>query len=131
MSQTDAKLSDIQFSNPRVSEWDFKRNEKYIPAKSANLPFTYSYEIEATGEFSAIVRLRAILGGAETKESPFILNATISSTFHWDDSLKDPQKYLQVNAVMLLISYLRPMITQFTTYAGYSAFVLPFIDVRK
>ena len=61
MSQTEAKLSDIQFSNPKVTEWDFKRNEKYVPAKSANLPFTYSFEIEATGEFSAIVRLRATL----------------------------------------------------------------------
>ena len=71
--------------------------------------------------------------GEESKKNPFFINAKISSDFNWDKKFSEEKviKLLNENAISLLISYLRPMIAQFTTYAGFMPFQLPYLDVRQ
>ena len=134
MAEQAATLSSFQYKIPKVISWEFFINNDYDSSsdRGVSMPVQYTVSIEhKDGQNEATVILKLSIGEA-TQKTPFYLDAKIFVELKWDDKLiNDVDKLLEENAVVLLLSYLRPMITQFTTYAGLMPFNLPFLDVRK
>lgn len=130
------KLSSFQFTNPVVSEWLFSVNESFDRSKYGDMIQTsVSYQVDSSQQNanSIKIQLRMEIGEAGNISDPFYIKASIESLFKWDDNIEHEilDGLLKENAVTLLISYLRPMISQFTTYAGFSPFILPFLNIRN
>ena len=63
-------------------------------------------------------------------DSPFELNITIQGKFSWDDEFDDKtvEELLNVNAPALLLSYLRPIVSNITLNGMGNSYDIPFID---
>lgn len=132
MNNTEAKLSLFQFTNPIVKKWNFNINETFDKSQNKELPASVSFRTSVVhdSDTSAFVILEMKIG-KEDDTFPFFLYAEIQSLFRWEKGIEqDVEELLKLNGTTLLISYLRPMISQFTTYSGLLPFFLPFIDVR-
>lgn len=67
-----------------------------------------------------------------TEHTPFVLNIEMQANFKWIDefSKSEVSTLLNQNAPALLLSYMRPIISEITSY-GFNSFMLPFIDFSK
>lgn len=80
----------------------------------------------------AVVSLRIEIG--EPGELvPFHICATESAGFRWEADLQEANvdNLLNQNAPALLLSYLRPVITQITAASPYEAYNIPFVNFKK
>ncbi len=129
-----AKLSGFQYTNPHVSDFQFKINKEYIPDNDSNsLQIKLNVKkanikSESDGGKQQYVELNMIIGD---ENSPFTFNAVIGADFRWSRELDNEtvDNLINKNAVSLLIGYLRPIISQFTVQAGITPLNLPFIDL--
>lgn len=69
---------------------------------------------------------------ADDKDTPFSLEIEMQSDFYLKESLpeKEVKILLQQNAPSLLLSYMRPIVSEITGY-GFQSFKLPFLDFTK
>ena len=133
MENNQAVQSSFRFRLPKVTSWQFTINEGFSPDSYSNTTINYtSHIVKSNEENKATVTLDLRIGD-ESSKNPFYIRAKIMSEFDWGKELneKNINKLLNENAIALLISYLRPMISQFTTYAGFTPFQLPYLDVRQ
>ncbi len=133
MKNNEATLSSFRFKLPRVTSWQFAVNENFSLDSYSNTEINYtSHIVKSNEEDKATVTLDLKIGD-ESNKNPFYIHAKIMSEFIWekDFSEENVNKLLNENSIALLISYLRPMISQFTTYAGFMPFQLPYLDVRQ
>lgn len=129
----EAVRSNFRFKPPRVILWRFIVNDNFSPEYYSDIEIKYNaHIIKSNEENKATVTLNLIIG-EESNKTPFFINAKISSEFNWNKEFSEEKviTLLNENAISLLISYLRPMISQFTTYAGFMPFQLPYLDVRQ
>lgn len=126
-----AKKSGFQFTTPKITELQFKSNKDFDPNKNFGIPITYKTRQKETGQFSANISLTMKIG-LEESFYPFFILATIEAEFIWDENLnnKTIKELLDRNSIVLLISYLRPLISQTTVNAGYAPLNIPYLDVR-
>ena len=68
--------------------------------------------------------------GEKNSQVPFYISAIEAAGFRWDDTLKDDMvnKLLNQNAPSLLLSYLRPIVTQITAASPFDAYNIPFMS---
>lgn len=122
------KKSEFQFKNPEIKEIEFYTHEQFN-SEIANIDIKISPSISQTDiQNSAKVTLEVIVGG-ESDASPFFLRTKISSLFTWENDTENVDDLLNINAPTLLISYLRPIITNITDWSKYPKFKLPFINM--
>ena len=71
--------------------------------------------------------------GGMTNEYPFVIKIIMASDFMWEDELEDGlvDKLLKANATSLILSYMRPIISNITNNSKYPVFNLPFLDMQK
>lgn len=63
------------------------------------------------------------------KTAPFRVEIKMEGIFTWDDSLKGKvEDFMEVNAMALLYSYARPIVTQLTTAANCTPLILPMMN---
>lgn len=57
----------------------------------------------------------------------------MASDFMWEDELEGmlEDKLLKANATSLILSYMRPIISNITNNSKYSVFNLPFLDMQN
>ncbi len=70
----------------------------------------------------------------KTLEADFFeLNAKIVANCSWNNGVteKEISAFLDVTAPALMLSYIRPVISNITTYAGVPPFIIPLLDLRK
>ena len=70
--------------------------------------------------------------GAKEGNKPFFFRATESADFKWNaDDYNEEQidSLLRQNAVALLISYVRPVISNLTAASGLPCYNLPFLNL--
>ena len=131
MKNKEAVVSQFQYQTPVITSWNFIVNNDYdsLDINGVNMPIQYTVS-KRREKYIGNVTLKLSIGETN-KNMPFYLETTISVMLKWDDSLMEHvDQLLQENAVTLLLSYLRPVIAQFTSYAGLAPFNLPFLDVR-
>lgn len=130
MTNQNAKISDFQFSDPRVTQFEFHLNKGY-EAKSDqdSLPVSFQVQKNQKRETNQFIELTMKIGN---EDSPFTFHAVIGADFSWKADLDDKtvEELLNKNAVSLLIGYLRPIVSQFTVQAGLTPLNIPFINLN-
>lgn len=68
-------------------------------------------------------------------KAPFVIKATITGYFSWDDEISSDRKNLEallnINGASLLYSYLRPIISNITMNASLPPLILPLMNFVK
>lgn len=126
--------SSFQFSNPVLTNLNFKVNDNFIKLdnKEITLNINMSVSIERSPDNNnARVSLRVDIGDQEG-ETPFYLQATESALFKWDENVEkgNIDILLNQNAPALLLSYLRPIVTQITAASPFIAYNIPFMNFK-
>lgn len=123
--------SKFQSEMPLLKELNYKINEFDRSIKQIDIENSFSINIQRVkNETSAIVSLTIKIGTNDSK-SPFYINGTISSKFHWLEDAYDDDTIdilLKTNAPSFLLSYFRPIISNLTNYSHYPPYNIPLID---
>lgn len=66
------------------------------------------------------------------EEVPFILKAEIMGQFSWDNKATEEEINIFLNSTSpsILLSYMRPIVSNLITFSGLPAFIIPFLDLR-
>lgn len=126
--------SAFQFKNPILTKLSLVVNdgfEKNSDKISINLGISTKAKRKTTSN-EALVELTLNIGDANSN-SPFVIRATESAEFRWDNSLEPNvvEDLLKLNAPALLLSYLRPIIAQITSSTKYGTYNIPYINFIK
>lgn len=126
--------SPLQFSNPELLRIDFKANINFDMKDPDNdeVAFDNSIgtKIERLGKNTAYVYVKINI---ESDNGPFLSEMEIRSRFIWDDRLSEDEALflLKNNAVALLVSYSRPIISFVTSQTAFPTYHMPFMDLRE
>lgn len=128
-------VSAFQFTDPDLLEVNYEVNREYSGEHEAveietNILTRRQYLDDKT---SAAVQMKITVGERGNK-TPFYIEATYQGNFHWEKGAFDEktvEAFLQKNAVLVLLSYARPMIAQITGASGYPAFHVPFMNLTE
>lgn len=129
------RTSQFQFSNPMLSSIQFNVNDTY-EANDAEVCMNINIDIkkERIAEREAIVELTLEIG-ENNENAPFYVKAVEGATFKWEEGAfekeQEIEKLLDVNAPALLLSYLRPIISNVTTMSKYLAYHVPFVNFNS
>lgn len=97
------------------------------------LPLKINTEIltnkdEANRKAQVTLKLK-IFNSVDISEVPFKLETINEGYFSWDEEFDGKiNVLLKVNAPAILLSYVRPLITQFTSFSNYPPLIIPLID---
>lgn len=124
--------SKFQFKRPRLIELNYSENDIQSEGKNnENLELKLVVDIDRIDSANeARVTLHLTCGGNNTFVS---ISAKEASEFRWDESLDENEvkALLNKNAPALLLSYLRPIISQITSSSRHGMIDIPFMDFRK
>lgn len=121
--------SRFQFKNPELVSLDFALNENFDENSFEGLHIDSKTNVKrSVSENTAYVTLQLNIDGDNV---PFHISIAMSSMFSWSEDLDKEtiDNMLKVNAPSLLLSYIRPIITNVTANSRYSALYLPFMDM--
>lgn len=125
------KESVFQFTNPALTQMEFLINDGFdSEKKSVKMRVTLNVNIlPDNNNNNAKVSLTCELG-EQNKESPFWLKVVEQANFKWNKDINETtkKKLLNQNAPALLLSYLRPIVSQITASSMYGAYNIPFCD---
>lgn len=127
------KKSKFQFSNPNLLKLVFEINPNFDEELFESLKLESQTKIIKTqGQNKANVEMCLDIGGMK-KEYPFAIKIIMASDFMWEDELEEAlvDKLLKANAPSLILSYMRPIISNITNNSKYSVFNLPFLDMQN
>ena len=96
------------------------------------LPINYDLKVNNDTPNKAHASLRISIG--EENKYPFFLIAEIETIFNWTNTLGDENTerfILKQSAANILFSYIRPIVSQLTSFAGYDPFIIPFINSKN
>lgn len=109
-----------------------------------NDKFNFSEKIKLNVKTNALVQkdeknrkanvlfVLTVYADEEISQVPFKLETINKGLFEWEETADDRiDTLLNINAPALLLSYVRPLITQFTSFSGYPPLILPLIDFTK
>lgn len=120
--------SSFQFKNPIINSFSLLVNRD-ISNLSNKHEIKYKVS-KGNGSCSAVVILYYNFGNNKKEKSALNISAEISSIFLWDSNVEKKiiKNFLNINAPSLLLSYLRPIITNNAIAAGFPMFIIPFMD---
>ena len=127
--------SAFQFINPELESIEFCINDEF-DKESVDINTSLSVMIENNDcddidcDTFAKVYLQAIIGD-KTDDVPFYINVVISSVFRWKENVEDIKSLLKINAPTLLLSYLRPIISNITGWSKFPAYNMPFVNMAE
>lgn len=127
------KKSKFQFSNPNLINLVFEVNPSFDEKLFESLKLeSHTKIIKMQGQNKANVEMCMNVGGMK-KEYPFVINIIMASDFMWDDELEEVlvDRLLKANATSLILSYMRPIISNITNNSKYPVFNLPFLDMQN
>ena len=121
--------SKFQFKSPELVSLNFELNSDFDEDTfdGMKIQSTTSVKRSESGN-SAYVTLELNIDGENV---PFVIRVSMGSMFSWSGELDKEMidTMLQVNAPSLLLSYIRPIVTNVTANSRYSALYLPFMDM--
>lgn len=131
--------SPFQFTNPVLTRLEFTIHDDFEVADKLNMRIKVTPNISVIDKSddktanSASVSVTVSVG-TQDSSTPFYIEAEEEAKFKWDNSIVDGdqiQLLLKQNAVALLLSYLRPIISSVTAASPYPAYNLPFINLTS
>lgn len=125
------KTSNFQFESPVLEELVFAVNPKF-KASNENIEMKNAFHTDVKRvENQRVAKVSLTLTINETEEDvPFNLRIRLSALFRWNDSLSDEavDAMLKINASALLLSYMRPIVSNVTNYSRFPSYNLPFVN---
>ena len=130
MNNSKFQLKDLQLINI-----DYKFNDKYQSEDRLKLNMKSETIISKAFEdrVAEVTFNLNIFCEEELDIVPFSLRISYKGKFYWGEQL-DPKKadeLLRMNAPSILLSYIRPFVSQFTSASGYPTLILPLIDFTQ
>lgn len=127
--------SAFQFTNPVLLGLEFYVNEDFKGEKDKEVQITMGISVNVSRKDDsneAVVKLDAVIG-EKSINVPFWVKATEEANFRWNEEIEDNmiERLLNQNAPSLLLSYLRPIISQVTSSSKFGAYNIPFINFTK
>ncbi|URN83952.1 protein-export chaperone SecB [Acetobacterium wieringae] len=126
------KTSKFQFRSPVLTNLVFKINDDFDSNNFDRLGDIGSeLKIDRVNIDEAIASLTLKLG-SKCEDYPFYIEITMSADCKWadcDDS--EIRAFLEINMSSLLMSYMRPIVSNITNSSRYPVLNLPFIDFSE
>ena len=127
--------SAFQFSNPSLTKFEFGINDGFNNTCGSEVNFKINIGVNVKrneDKNEAIVELNFEVG-EKNDTCPYHISATEAAHFMWNEELNndDVVILLNQNAPSLLLSYLRPVISQITAASPNESFDIPFINFTK
>lgn len=124
--------SAFQFTNPSLIKLEFGINEGFCnsDSKEVNIKINMAVSVERSGDSNqARVSLKIELGERGTA-NPYYIIAIESANFKWNENIDEEKvdRLLNQNAPSLLLSYVRPIISQITGVSPFDTFNIPFMN---
>lgn len=138
---TNDSKSMFAFSNPVLKESRFYENDKYDSDNVSDKP--KSMKIRGTlsnlrSDDSGYTHAMSTLtvtnldekGGFNEKLYPYLISITYGAEFKWPSSLddKDVESFLKFNVPSILLSYIRPQVSNLIGASKFDRLDIPFID---
>lgn len=132
------KESLFQFTAPELKSLTFSITENFHSEnKTISLETKISshlFNVKQEGEdASASVEVSVTIGKPDGSQ-PFYIDAIEAANFKWPSGFytnDEINTLLKKNATALLISYLRPIISNITGYSRYPSYNLPYVDLTN
>lgn len=132
--------SSFRFQQPVLTSMSFELNPDFEDEEGKKAPISLALapNIDKKADArEAMVELTVKInygdGTTKEKDAPFWIVASYASKFIWDNNISDEmaQRMLEVNALSVLLSYIRPMVAQITGASVYPTYHLPFLNLTK
>lgn len=126
--------SKFQFSNPVLSRIEFSFNKEFALKKEDEITMKMELSVQTEQKNSNEARVSLVCElGDKSSQSPFWLLAEEEAFFKWEEFLDVMivDKLLKQNAPSLLLSYLRPIVTQVTQASPCGAYNIPFMNFAE
>lgn len=122
------KESFFQFQDPVLLKMSYNENEKFKIEEFKQVDLDFNVSSNKNSDSSAFVLLELKIGNEEN--NPFYININMGAQFTWDNDAEESviNELLEINAPVLLTSYIRPIISLITSSSRFPTFNLPFID---
>lgn len=128
------KESSFQLTEQKITKIDYKANKNFKFSGALNIEYDINVLSTLIEDGIGIVSLEVgVFNKKEFEEVPFVINISIDGEFAWDSSIKedDLKILLEINAPAILLSYLRPFVSQITLFSGNPPLILPLINFTK
>lgn len=124
--------SKFQFSNPELEKIEFLVNQNFDEKKYDGIMMQSNIEVQMLERNVAYVKLTLDIGNS-TDSQPFNICVRMGANFTWEESvdIEKAKQLLNINAPTVLLSYIRPIISNMTNSSKYPALNIPFIDFTK
>lgn len=122
------KESFFQLKQQRLLKVEYEINDNFDFNK-IKLNMDYSLDISKSEEKKEVqinMNLK-IFNKEEIDTLPFYFDLIIQGLFTWNSEDID-ESLFKVNAPAILMSYLRPVVSQLTSFSGYPPLILPLIN---
>lgn len=113
-------------------KFDVSKKFNFTVEQSLDLEINVKTKIFAKDKNSANIQLELELFPNE-KNRPFYLKAISIAAFIWSEGLDEEtiKTLLEVNAPAIMLSFIRPIISNVTTFSGQPPLLIPLIDFTK
>ena len=124
--------SAFQYKKPYLQKVDYLINKEFDPKgkSSVEIQVNMSVELNKDSELSEATVALHVEIGEKDERSPYYIAVTEEARFKWDSGLTEEQidRLLNQNAPTLLLSYIRPLVSQVTASSPYGAYDIPFMN---
>lgn len=127
----EAKKSSFQLKNQRLLKVKYEINSVFDFNK-IQLDIDYNLKIKKNIENKTanVLMNFKVFNKENLEEIPFYFDLDIEGDFNWEmDIVED--SFLEINAPAVLMAYIRPIISQLTSFSGYPPLILPLINFQK
>jgi len=129
------EYSRFQISQPQLLEVTYIINEDFNNSDNAdNIKLEANsvtrVEMLTDDTGAKVIFTLKIFDQEKLSEVPFFMQVSMKGFFRWDESMDEEiyKKLLRTNAPAILLSYIRPFVSQLTSASGYPPLILPLID---
>ena len=126
--------SNFQLTEQRIISFDYKTNKNFKFSGSLDLEYNINVNSTIVEDGIGVVTLDiTVFKGKNFEEVPFIINISIEGVFNWIIDIKEEELkiLLDENAPAILLSYIRPFISQITLFSGNPPLILPLINFTE
>jgi len=127
------RKSNFQMNNPTLQNVVFKLNNQFESEEGAvQLAISDAKNITKNAENSATVNYSVRVFDEDFKlGGPFFIEVSYSANFRWSDLNEDEiDSLLNHNAPAILLGYIRPLIAQLSSNAGFPPLHLPLLNLQ-
>ncbi|MGL4902932.1 MAG: protein-export chaperone SecB [Cetobacterium sp.] len=120
---------------PLIKKMDFLSNTEFDQNTSKaniNIDIKITNELSTTQNKAQVFLMIMLNTEKDIKDVPFILKSEILGQFSWEENATEEEisDFLNSVAPSILLSYMRPIISNIITYSGLPPYIIPFLDLR-